>query len=275
MFSDSSEYIIYADESGDHSLSSIDSQHPIFALAFCIFKKSDYTNIVLPRINQFKFNFWGHDLIILHNREIRRPEKEFGFLKFSENLRDKFFTGLNQLIEELPFAIISTVIDKRLLKEKYDKPHSPYETALKFCLERSYSFLEENGSSQHITNVIVEQRGLKEDKELQLAFSRIVDNENWHKKRLPFEIMFANKKINSCGLQIADLVVHPIGRYVINGEQNNRSFKILENKIVCRNGIKEGYGLKIFPRKAQNPGKTEVSSRPDISNPYFTYTKST
>jgi hypothetical protein len=165
MFNASSEYIIYADESGDHSLQSIDSQHPIFALAFCIFKKSDYAHIVLPKMNQFKFHFWGHDLTILHSREIRKPEGDFGFLN-QENLREKFFVELDQLIEEMPFLIISTVIDKRLLKELYSSPHSPYEIALKFCLERTYFFLEAIGCSQQKTHVIVEQRGKKEDNEL-------------------------------------------------------------------------------------------------------------
>jgi hypothetical protein len=31
-----SDYIIYVDESGDHSLTSIDPQFPVFTLAFCI-----------------------------------------------------------------------------------------------------------------------------------------------------------------------------------------------------------------------------------------------
>lgn len=75
-----------------------------------------------------------------------------------------------------------------------------------------------------------------------------VSKGNWHSKRLPFEIIFANKKTNSCGLQIADLVAHPIGRYVINTEQESRSFKILEKKILGRNGKKDGYGLKVFPK---------------------------
>jgi hypothetical protein len=125
------DYIIYADESGDHSLVSIDSQHPVFVLAFCIFKKSDYTSIILPRVNQFKFDFWGHDLAILHNREIRRPEKDFAFLQIAE-IRDKFFNDLNLMIECLPFSIIATVIAKRKFKEKFSQLHSPYETAQNF-----------------------------------------------------------------------------------------------------------------------------------------------
>ena len=33
-----SDHIIFVDESGDHSLKSIDPQYPIFALAFCIIR---------------------------------------------------------------------------------------------------------------------------------------------------------------------------------------------------------------------------------------------
>ncbi|WP_338012591.1 DUF3800 domain-containing protein [Rhizobium sp. LCM 4573] len=35
-----SDFIIYVDESGDHSLTSIDVNYPIFVLSFCIFEKS-------------------------------------------------------------------------------------------------------------------------------------------------------------------------------------------------------------------------------------------
>ena len=241
------DYIIYADESGDHSLTSVNKEHPVFVLAFCIFKKSDYTTILLPKVNQLKFDFWGHDLTVLHNREIRRPEGDFAFLQIQE-IREHFFYRLSQLIDEIPFFIIATAIDKRRLKEKYSQPHSPYETALKFCLERAYSYLQDLEAANFITNVVVEQRGLNEDKELELAFRRIVNKGNWYNMNLPFDIILANKKTNSCGLQVADLVAHPIGRHVINPEQENRSFQILKKKIIGKNGRTDGYGLKIFPK---------------------------
>lgn len=245
---DFGDYIIYADESGDHSMKSINEEHPVFVLAFCIFKKADYTSRVLPRVNQFKFKFWGHDLAILHNREIRKPEGDFAFLRTSEWIREAFFEELNLMMEDLPFHIIATAIDKRRLKERYSQPHSPYEISLKFCLERAYSFMMACNALEKTTNVIVEQRGLNEDKELELAFKRIVYRENWHNARLPFEIKLANKKVNSCGLQIADLIAHPIGRHVLKPKQKNRSFEILEKKIVRKAEMKEGYGLKIFPK---------------------------
>ena len=34
-----SNYIVFVDESGDHSLTSIDPQFPVFSLSFCIVRK--------------------------------------------------------------------------------------------------------------------------------------------------------------------------------------------------------------------------------------------
>jgi hypothetical protein len=61
-----SDYVIYVDESGDHSLASIDADYPLFVLSFCIFRKADYMNVVVPKLQDFKFRWFGHDLVILH-----------------------------------------------------------------------------------------------------------------------------------------------------------------------------------------------------------------
>ena len=43
-----SDYIVYVDESGDHSLTSIDPDYPVFVLSFCIFRKAEYAQAVTP-----------------------------------------------------------------------------------------------------------------------------------------------------------------------------------------------------------------------------------
>lgn len=60
---DFSEYVIYVDESGDHGLKNLDEDYPVFVLAFCIFKISDYTHIVSPWLQKIKFKYFGHDAI--------------------------------------------------------------------------------------------------------------------------------------------------------------------------------------------------------------------
>jgi alpha-glucosidase (family GH31 glycosyl hydrolase) len=82
--------------------------------------------------------------------------------------------------------------------------------ALHHCLETLYEFLEEKDEHQHLTHVVVEQRGKKEDDELELEFRRICDGLNTREKILPFEILFSDKKAMSSGLQLAE-VARPIG----------------------------------------------------------------
>lgn len=41
-----SKYIVYVDESGDHSLNSVDANYPIFVLAFCVFHKRHYSEAI-------------------------------------------------------------------------------------------------------------------------------------------------------------------------------------------------------------------------------------
>ena len=62
------------------------------------------------------------------------------------------------------------------------------------------------------------------------------------------DIRFMDKKHNSTGLQLADLVAHPIGRHAIDPDQPNRAFDILKPKFRRGPaGLVKGFGLKIFP----------------------------
>lgn len=243
---DFSEYVIYADESGDHSLVSIDRDYPVFVLAFCIFRKSDYTDIVVPRFQEFKFRYFGHDLVVLHNHEIRKAKGDFSML-YDREIRAAFMDDLTGLIADLPFTVVAAVIDKNKLTRRYADPTNPYEMAMVFCLERAYAFLKGQANHHLTTHIAVECRGAKEDKDLELAFRRTVDGGNkWG--NLAFDIVFADKKANSTGMQLADLIAHPIGRCVIKPEQPNRSYDVIKTKFRrSPRGNIEGWGLKTFP----------------------------
>ena len=56
MFSD---YIVFVDESGDHGMVGIDQTYPMFVLAFCIFRKQEYVEMVCPAVQRLKFKHWG------------------------------------------------------------------------------------------------------------------------------------------------------------------------------------------------------------------------
>ena len=117
-------------------------------------------------------------------------------------------------------------------------------------LERVCSFLEDRGQQGRLTHVVFERRGAKEDTELELEFRRMTGGANARCGRLPLEIVMCPKAVNSCGLQLADLVARPIGRHVLNPDQPNRSFDILSRKFRrSPSGEYRGWGLKVFPKE--------------------------
>ena len=137
-------------------------------------------------------------------------------------------------------------------------PLHSHHLGLEFGLERVRGFLQQqgewlaaaNGGPTHAdpaVHVIVEKRGKNEDDELELEFRRICDGANYKSEKLNFEIVFADKKSNSAGLQLADLVARPIGLSVLRPDQPNRAFDAVKPKLLMKNGLVEGWGLKCFP----------------------------
>ena len=242
-----SDYVIYVDESGDHTLTAIDRDYPVFVLDFCIFRKDSYANVVAPQVQAFKFAHFGHDIVVLHEHEIRKQKPPFVFLK-SRDKRDAFMDGLNRLIEQADFTIVAAAIHKERLTQRYAAPGNPYEMALTFCMERAHAFLRDRGQHMLTTHIVVERRGKREDDELELAFRRIRDGANYVGEMPGFEIIFADKKTNSAGLQLADLTARPIGRHVLDPAQPNRAWEIIEPKLRrSPAGVVRGWGLKVFP----------------------------
>ena len=239
-----SDYLICGDETGDHSLDSINRENPIFGLAFCVFRKIEYLSIAQPLISEFKMKCWGHDLVVLHNHDIRKSQGNFSFLSTYEH-REIFLKALNSVISQIPFKIITTSIDKRALINKPKHSHNPYFLALEFCLDHLYRFLEKEEQLEKITPIVVESRGLKEDKELRLAFEVFAHSYSIG-GRCPFYLTFANKKVNHPGLQIADLVAYPIARYSINPGQSNRAFEIVKLKLIHYLEWDESGAKKLF-----------------------------
>jgi hypothetical protein len=242
-----SDYIVYADESGDHSLTSIDPQHPVFVLALCLIHKPTYMDKIVPAFLKLKFEFWGHDSVVLHGHEIRKAQRDFSIL-LNAHTRGKFFERLNGVIEAAEFTIIASVIDKKRYIDKYADPADPYGIGLGFCMERLQQHFIELGHAKRKTFIQVEGRGRAEDAKLELQFRRIRDGQNSVGPMPNLEIRFMDKKHNSTGLQLADLVAHPIGRHMIAPDQANRAYEILEPKLRGGSGGQaKGYGLKIFP----------------------------
>ena len=239
-----SDFIVYADESGDHGMVNIDPQYPMFALTFCVMRKDAYTAEIVPAMQGFKFGIWGHDTVVLHEHEIRKSTGPFGVLRTDRALRTRFMDELNALIETAPMTIFASVIDKAKHRTKYANPWNPYEIALHFCMEQLHILMTAENQHGKTVHVVFESRGPKEDKELELEFRRIAGNDrHWGYKRhdfsrFDFQPVFIPKAANASGLQLADLTARPIALSRLRPGQPNRAFEVIQPKLG---------GLKCFP----------------------------
>ena len=232
-----SDYIVYADESGSPTLENPDPQYPLFVLALTVIKKRDYFERIVPTVQKLKFEFFGHDQIVFHERDIRRQSGAFSVFRGHDDARIAFLERINEIVAAAPMTLIIAAIRKQELVRKYDNPWSPYNIALSYCLERLAKFLKLSETEQTETHVVLEARGAQEDRELAKQFSYIafgydpLVRDKILKTGMTLTPIFSDKKSNSVGLQLADLVARPTGLKVLPPDQPNRAFECFKEKL--------------------------------------------
>lgn len=241
-------YIVYLDETGDHSLELIDRDFPVFALVMFVCDTTYYNKIILPAVAQLKTDYFGHEGVILHSRDIRKAQKDFGFLT-NQKKRSDFVARINAMMCDLDYSLIVSVIKKQAHRDKYGIfADNPYDLAMMFCLERLLPFLEDVQQQQ--VYLIAESRGKKEDNDLKLSFFKIISqgtkyNSAERFKQIDFKLQFVPKTMNITGRQLADLAAYPIARYVLHPDRPNPSYDIVSRKFYQGKGWVRG--LKVFP----------------------------
>lgn len=242
----SSGYIVYVDESGDHSLTKINPDYPMFVLAFCIFPIDLYVDRIVPLVQRIKFDFFNHNMVVLHERELRQAAPPFDVL-LNASVRANFMDRIDAVFQE-HFGIVATAIRKHEFLRRAGEAVSPYDVALEYGLERVFLQLQQRSAARRETVVVFESRGEKEDRELQDEFDRIMDRTRMRGMAESFRFQIASKQANSTGLQIADLVARPIGTHLLKPEQPNRAWERLVDRMPkSRDGSVHGWGLKVYP----------------------------
>lgn len=212
---------------------------PVFVLVFVVLEKSTYAAGVQSAITDLKFRHFGHDQIILHERDIRRQSGAFAKFQANATLRDAFIDEIIELVRSLEATVISAVIHKGRLEQRYAEPFDPYTIALTLCMERLAGVLRKREQTGKTVHIVFESRGTKEDQVLELAFRRLADGDvpfgnGSGEKFLDFtwNAHFADKKSNCAGLQRADLFARPIGLKCLRPEAKNRAYDCLASKLL-------------------------------------------
>ncbi len=242
--------IMFLDESGDHSLDKIDSSYPMFVLAGCIFDLDYYLDEAEKKVNGLKMKYFGKTDIILRSYDIRKQKGDFACL-IDRKKREEFYKAINDLIGNLNFTVIAAAINKAKLKGQYGQPANPYHLCFQFILERTVMYLGRNNKKMIFR---IESRETHNDQKLSEVYERFRNNNHrlFNKDEIQSklaDLSFNQKMQNVAGMQIADLVAYPIGKWVLDNSKENKAFTIVEKKLhrKPRTNLYLNYGLKIFP----------------------------
>lgn len=242
--------ILFLDESGDHNLSVIDPQYPLFVLGGVIVDKDYAESEMAEALKDFKHRIFGHDDLVLHTADITRNRN--GFERMIEpDFRERFYRELNELMRSLRYTVVACAIRKEAHLSRYGVAAlDPYLLSVDVLVER---FCMELGDVTGGGVIVAEKRGPTLDHELDLAWlnlkiqgTRFIKAKDVEKRILALNLRA--KSENLAGLQLADLVVTPIGRSIL-GKAIKEDFMVIQEKF--RRGPRgsyEGYGLVVMPK---------------------------
>jgi len=242
--------VLFLDESGDHNLLAIDPQYPIFVLGGVILDKEYAEGELTRRMNIFKQKLFGTEDVILHTADITRNRSGFERMK-EPAFREYFYEELNELMSGLDYRVVACAIRKDEHLAKYGlSALDPYMLSFDILVER---LCFEVGRVSRGGLIVAEERDPTLDRELELAYLNLkIQGTRYIKAKDIIDriagLVLRSKSENVAGLQLADLVVTPIGRHVL-GKRDKEDWRIVEKKLRrSRDGRVEGAGLVILPR---------------------------
>src|SRR5690349_4448414 len=112
--------------SADPTLPPSNPDFPFSFLPSSIFPKTNYVEHASPGLQQFKLTHFGHDMVVLHEHDMRKSAGAFSIL-LSETKRTAFMKDLSHLIAGIDFTIIACVIRKERLRQQYSSPNTVHQ----------------------------------------------------------------------------------------------------------------------------------------------------
>lgn len=245
--------ILFLDESGDHNLGVIDPQYPLFVLGGCIVDSAYHERIITPAFADYKGQLFGRDNFILHTADIARRRGVFKKLT-DATFREKFYESTNALMQVFDYQVVACVVEKEHHLHKYGLAAiDPYMLSLRILVERFVWEMKFRKVSEP-GYIVAESRDETLDNQLRLAWIDLRTSGTSKCSATQIrqhisDLHIRNKRENIAGLQLADLIVSPIGRWVL-GKQPKQDWEIIEGKLrKDKQGRFMGYGLVVLPKK--------------------------
>ena len=218
-------YRLYLDEAGDHGTSRSDAdalgRRYLCLLGVMVRMGEPYTRLqgALEQVKRDHLPYDPDAPPILHREDILNGRGPFYVLQDPET-RTAFDSAVIELVRGAPMTLFGVVIDKYTHGAKrYRMLTHAYHYCLTAMLERYCGLL---GFVGGVGDVLAEARGKVEDRALEAEYRSIWENgtsfmarDRAQKVLTSRELKVKPKGLNVAGLQIADLLAHPVLRDVL------------------------------------------------------------
>ena len=238
---------MFLDESGNHDLRRIDPQYPVFVLGGVIVDRTYARTVIEPRLKELKIAFFGREDIVLHTAELVRKQNAFTALTDSE-LHTRFLGALTILMRDLDYQVVACAIKKSEHVARYGPlAVDPYHFSLGILVEQFLMGIGEADGGL----ICAEKRRPDLDHALELSWQRLRREGTGTASARDIDerivdLSLKDKRLNIAGMQLADLVVSPIGRAVI-GKPAHADWEVVSSKLRQRGETYRGQGLIVLP----------------------------
>ena len=223
---------LYLDESGEHNPSVTSPDYPIFVLGGIIADKDYADGPLTDALNDFKRQLLKTTDIVLHTADIVRNRKGFEPLK-DVGFRNEFYERLNSLMRGLEYSVVACAIRKDTLAFRRFSARDLYLVCFEVLVEL---FCEEIGDVRDGGIIVAESRSSSPlNRALDHAWLDLKSNGTGQTpgSAITNRILALNlrdKQDNVAGLQMADLVISPIGRHLLR-KPDFEDWRIVSNKL--------------------------------------------
>ena len=243
---------LFLDESGDHSLSAIDPQYPVFVLGGAIVDSEYAATEMDAAVRRLKLEVFGRDDFTLHTADVVRQRGAFSSL-IDPQLRQLFHSRLNALMQRLDCTVVACAIRKDAHLAAYGAAAlDPYALSLNVLVER-FCFALADARETRPGLIVAERRDKALDSALLASWRHLREQGTAYLRPAAIRerttrLQLESKGAGIAGLELADLVVSPIGRFVA-GKPPREDWAIVESKLRRRKGEYLGAGLVILPKE--------------------------
>lgn len=222
---------------------------PVFVLAGVVIDETYVRHVVRPELDELKQAFFGDARIVLHTSDLVRNRNGFERMK-DPAFRGRFLEALNAAMRRWSYTVVACAIRKAdHVREYGTSAIDPYMLSLEVVAERFCYELRQRGAVG--ATIIAEARSQPLDRILERSWQDVLVSGTRYVGRRELadrvRLELRTKQAGEVGLELADLVVSPIGRHAI-GKPPREDWVIVSEKLRRRDGTWRGAGLVVLPR---------------------------